>query len=113
MYAYIIGLRLGEKVYLKSDDEKTEFAPLANWKPTPIRDFILITLFNRSEKFEKFSFDWLSLENGSEEHVSNFITMLVREMEAYANRGFMYLQDKWDNENYIFSSPFCFCRYSE
>lgn len=80
MYAYIIGLRLGEKEYLKSDDEKTEFAPLANWKPTPIRDFILITLFNRSEKFEKFSFDWLSLENGSEEHVSNFITMLVREM---------------------------------
>ena len=42
MYAYIIGLRLGEKVYLMSDDEKTEFAPLANWKPTPIRDFILI-----------------------------------------------------------------------
>ena len=34
--------------------------------------------------------------------------MLVREMEAYANRGFMYLQDKWDNENYIFSSPFVF-----
>ena len=59
MYAYIIGLRLGEKEYLKSDDEKTEFAPLANWKPTPIRDFILITLFNRSEKFEKFCFDWL------------------------------------------------------
>ena len=83
-----------------------EFAPLSHWKPTPIRDFILITLFNRSEKFEKFSFDWLSLENGPEEHVSNFITMLVREMEAYANRGFMYLQDKWDNENYIFSSPF-------
>lgn len=108
MYAYIIGLRLGEKEYLKSDDEKTEFAPLANWKPTPIRDFILITLFNRSEKFEKFSFDWLSLENGSEEHVSNFITMLVREMEAYANRGFMYLQDKWDNENILFSSPFVF-----
>ena len=28
------------------------------------------------------------------------------ELEATANRGFMYLQDKWDNENYIFSSPF-------
>lgn len=108
MYAYIIGLRLGEKKPLKRDDEKVEFAPIGQWKPAPIRDFILITLLNRTEKFENFSWTWLSLENGSEEHVGNFIAMLVREMEAYANYGLSYLQDKWDNENYLFSSPFVF-----
>lgn len=108
MYAYIIGLRLGEKIPLTADDDKTDFAPISNWKPAPIRDFILITLLNRSEKFDSFSWDWLSLENGSEEHVGNFVTMLVREMEAYANRGLIYLQNKWDNEKILFNSPFVF-----
>lgn len=108
MYAYIIGLRLGEKAPLSSTDEKIDFAPISNWKPTPIRDFIIITLLNRTEKFDNYSWDWISLENGSEEHVNNFISMLVREMEAYANRGLIYLQDKWDNEKYLFSSPFVF-----
>lgn len=107
MYAYIIGLRLGEKTPLEAG-EKVEFAPISNWKPTPIRDFIIITLLNRSEKFDNFQWDWLSLENGSEEHVGNFVTMLVREMEAYANRGLIYLQDKWDNEKILFTSPFVF-----
>lgn len=107
MYAYIIGLRLGEKVSLR-DEEKTDFAPIGNWKPTAIRDFLLMTLLSRSENFDNFSWDWLSLENSSEEHVNNFVTMFVREMEAYANRGLIYLQQKWDEENYLFSSPFVF-----
>ena len=108
MYAYIIGLRLGKKTPLTSEDSKTEFAAISHWKPTPIRDFIIITLLNRSEKFENFSWNWLSLENSSEENVNNFVTMLIREMEAYANTGLIYLQDKWDNEKILFTSPFVF-----
>lgn len=34
--------------------------------------------------------------------------MLIREMEEYANTGLIYLQDKWDNENLLFTSPFVF-----
>lgn len=29
-------------------------------------------------------------------------------MEAYANTGLIYLQDKWDNEKMLFNSPFVF-----
>ena len=108
MYAYIIGLRLGKKTPLTNEDKKVEFADISHWKPTPIRDFILMTLLNRTEKFDNFSWNWLSLENSSEENVSNFITMLIREMEAYANTGLIYLQDKWDNEKMLFNSPFVF-----
>lgn len=108
MYAYIIGLRLGKKTPLTSEDKKVDFADISHWKPAPIRDFILITLLNRSEKFDNFSWEWLSLENSSEENVSNFVTILIREMEAYANTGLAYLQDKWENEKIIFSSPFVF-----
>ena len=107
MYAFIIGLRLGEKTPLGAG-EKVEFAPISHWRPAPLRDFIIITLLNRTEKFDNYQWDWLSLENGSEEHVGNFVTMLVREMEAYANRGLIYLQDKWDNEKILFTSPFVF-----
>lgn len=67
-----------------------------------------MTLLNRTEKFDNFSWNWLSLENSSEENVSNFVTMLIREMEAYANTGLIYLQDKWDNEKMLFNSPFVF-----
>ena len=107
MYAYIIGLRLGEKTPLDCPD-KTDFAPIGNWKPTQIRDFILISLLNRSESFENASWNWLGLENGAEEHIQLFVTMLVREMESYANTGLIYLQNKWDNENFLFTSPFVF-----
>lgn len=34
--------------------------------------------------------------------------MLVREMEEYANTGLIYLQNKWNNENLLFTSPFVF-----
>lgn len=107
MYAYVIGLRLGKKTPLPST-EKAEFAPIGNWKPAPIKDFILITLLNRCEEFDGFQWDWLSLENATEEQIQIFVTMLVRDMEAYANTGLIYLQDKWDNENVLFTSPFVF-----
>lgn len=107
MYAYIIGLRLGRKTPLDCA-EKLDFAPISNWKPSQIRDFILITLFNRSEKFENGPWNWIGLENGAEEHVKAFAAMLIREMEEYANTGLIYLQEKWDNEKIKFTSPFVF-----
>ena len=107
MYAYIIGLRLGKKTPLDCA-EKCDFAPLGNWKPSSIRDFILVTLLNRSEKFDNASWEWLGLENGADEHVQVFVSTLIREMEAYANTGLIYLQDKWDKENIMFSYPFVF-----
>ena len=112
MYAYIIGLRLGKKTPLPTT-EKSDFAPIGNWKPSPIKDFILITLLNRSEKFEGFQWDWISLDNATEDQIQIFVSMLVRDMEAYANTGLQYLQDKWDNENLLFTSPFVFAEILE
>lgn len=107
MYAYIIGLRLGKKISIPQGDEKVEFAEFRSWKPEPVRDFILITLLNRTKEF-RYSWDWSELENSSDDDVSNFVVMLIREMEAYANAGLIYLQEKWDNEKILFNSPFVF-----
>ena len=108
MYAFIIGLRLGKKTPFTQSDEKTDFAPIANWKPSQIRDFILISLLNRCDEFDDFNWNWLSLEEASEENISIFVSSLIHEMEGYANTGLIYLQDKWDNERFIFTSPFVF-----
>lgn len=109
MYAYIIGLRLGKKTPFQQKETKTEFAPISYWKPAPVRDFIIITLLNRVDKFDDYKWDWLSLENASEENVNNFVTMLVHEMESYANTGFEYLQKKWDEEkSTTFTQPTVF-----
>lgn len=107
MYAYIIGLRLGRKTPLNCK-ERIEFAPIGQWKPTQIRDFILITLLNRTESFENGPWNWIGIENASEDTIKIFTAMLQRELEEYANTGLIYLQDKWDNEKLLFSSPFVF-----
>ena len=102
MYACIIGVRLGAPKYLEKGETSVEFAPIFKWKPTKVRDFVLMLIFNRTKDF---GYEWMNLEDASEETISNFITAFNRELEGYANRGFEYLQDKWDNEKVIFNSP--------
>ena len=67
-------------------------------------------LLNKSEEFE---FTWMELENASEEGINTFVTELIRQMEGFANAGFEYLQDKWDNENMKFRNPFVFVNFLE
>lgn len=102
MYACIIGVRLGSPKYLERGEPSVEFAPINKWKPNKVRDFVVMLMFNRSQNF---NFDWIDLENASDEIITSFISNLNKEMEGYANRGLEYLQNKWDNEKVVFNSP--------
>ena len=94
---------------MPANEQKLEFDPIGKWKPAPIRDFIIITLFNRSEQFDSYKWSWLYLADSSKENVDNFITALIREMEGYANTGLEYLQKKWDEEKTtLFTLPSVF-----
>jgi hypothetical protein len=79
---------------------------------TSVRDFILMLLLNDTEKYS-VPYSWLELENTNEETIDNFIAELFRQMEGYANAGFEYLQNKWDNENMKFRNPFVFVNLLE
>ena len=105
MYACVISVRLGQPKYLEPQEEKYEFAVMSKWKPTPIRDFIVMMMLNRSESF---GYKWMDLENADENMVGNFIRSLEKEMEGYANAGFEYLYQKWEKERATFSSPTIF-----
>lgn len=109
MYAFIIGYKLGVSKPLESG-ERVGFNDFVDFKPTPIRDFVLMLLLNKSEEF---GFKWIELENASEDTINTFVTELIRQMEGYANAGFEYLQNKWDNENMKFRNPFVFVNFIE
>jgi hypothetical protein len=110
MYAFIIGYKLGTPKYIQGSDKTDDFFVFSNWKPTSIRDYIIMLLLNNSEGF---GFKWIELENASEDTINYFVTELIRQMEGYANAGFEYLQNKWDNENMKFRNPFVFVNFIE
>ncbi|MCL2311149.1 MAG: hypothetical protein FWC41_01480 [Firmicutes bacterium] len=110
MYAFIIGYKLGKQNFIKANEKTSDFFVFSQWSPIAIRDYIVMLLLNKSEDF---GFKWIELENAGEEAINTFITEFIRQMEGYANAGFEYLQNKWDNENMKFRNPFVFVNFLE
>lgn len=105
MYAFFIGYRMRKRVAMPPIKESTDFVTLIEWKPAPIKDFIVMLLMNESEEW---GFKWIELENANEEMIETFVVELIRRMEEYANAGFEYLQDKFDHEKVEFQDPFVY-----
>lgn len=105
MYACIIGVRLGRPKYFEAQEATTEFAVMYKWKPTQIRDYIIMMMLNRSGSF---GYEWIDLENADDEAIAKFLRALENEIEGYANAGFDYLFKKWQEERISFSSPTVF-----
>lgn len=105
MYACIIGVRLGEPKYFEPGEHTWEFAPMFKWKPELMRDYIIMMMLNRTNDY---GYTWMDLENASDEDIEKFSHLLEKEIEGYANRGFEYLQKKWDEERVKFQNPYIF-----
>ena len=105
MYACIIGVRLGKPKYFEPQEATTEFAVMYKWKPTQIRDYIIMMMLNRSGSF---GYEWIDLENADDETIAKFLRSLENEIEGYANAGFDYLYKKWQVERISFSSSTVF-----
>ena len=105
MYACIIGVRLGRPKYFEAQEATTEFDVMYKWKPTQIRDYIIMMMLNRSGSF---GYEWIDLENADDEAIAKFLRTLENEIEGYANAGFDYLFKKWQEERISFSSPTVF-----
>lgn len=100
MYAFLLGLRLGEKK--PAEHKGRDFAQIGMWKPGPLKDFILLALFNRTSEM---GYSWMDLDGAKHDEIEQFLKVFQKEMEGYANRGLAYLQDKFDNEKYLFEDP--------
>ena len=105
MYACVIGLRLGAPKYLETNEKSWEFALMNKWKPTQIRDYVIMMLFNRSNDY---GYDWMDLEDANDETIMTFLRAFEREIEGYANRGLEYINNIWVNQRVRFESPTIF-----
>lgn len=105
MYACIIGMRLGAPKYLEANEKSWEFALMNKWKPTQIRDYVIMMLFNRSKDY---GYDWMVLEDANDETIMTFLRAFEREMEGYANRGLEHINNLWVNQRVRFESPTIF-----
>lgn len=110
MYAFIIGYKLGKQNFIQGNEKANDFFVFSQWSPIAIRDYVVMLLLNKSEDF---GFKWIELENASAEGIDTFVTEFIRQMEGYANAGFEYLQDKWDNEKIEFQDSFVFVNFLE
>ena len=113
MYAFMIGYKLKkgaltDDCFIGKGESTFDIVPLSNWKPSPIRDFIIMMLLNESEEFGA---RWSDLDDADEDAIRVLVIEMVKRLEAYANVGFAYLKEKWDNERYEFNDPFVFVNF--
>lgn len=110
MYAFIVGYKLQKKIFIEKNEASRDFFVFSQWNPIAIRDYIVMLLLNESEEY---GFSWIELEDAGTETINAFVTEFIRQLEGYANAGLDYLQNKWDNNNMLFRSPFVFVRILE
>ena len=106
MYAFMVGYHLGECTPISGNGEARDFAPIANWKPIELVDYIQMLILSEPE--EKLGFKWLDLDTMDDDRVRDCISTMMRRIEGYANTGLAYIQKKYDEDKEAFKSPFVF-----
>lgn len=106
MYAFMIGYKMGQCTPIAGGGETKDFAPIVNWKPIDLVNYILMLIF--SEDRDKIGFSWIELEDMSDEECKSSITTIVRRIEGYANTGFEYLYKRFTESKNEFSDPFVY-----
>ena len=106
MYAFMIGYHLGVCNPIKGSGETRDFAPISQWKPMEISDYVLMLVLSESD--EKLGFKWSDLETMTDDQCRGAISAIVQRIEGYANAGLNYIQHKFDEEKDGFRSPMVF-----
>jgi hypothetical protein len=105
VYAFFIGLKINSRIELASGSNAKKFVEIAGWKSaSPLIDFLLLTIFSRSEEI---GFDWNDLEDMDAKELTEVVRKIITFIEEYAYGGLDYLknkfdQDELDNSQYLF-----------
>lgn len=106
IYAFFIGVHRNERITLPSRESTTDFLELGKWKPDSIVHFILLTLFSNNKELGISL--WNDLEDMEENDIDSFVRTLIKSIEEYANAGFSYLQNRFDEDRNVFNEPYVF-----
>jgi len=105
IYAFYLGLKIRSRIELASGSNAKKFVEIAGWKSSsPLIDFLLLTIFSRSDEI---GFDWNELEDMEEKELAEVVRKVVVFIEEYAYGGLDYLKNKFDsgqldNSQYLF-----------
>ncbi|UZD21799.1 hypothetical protein [Algoriphagus halophytocola] len=105
VYAFFIGLKIDSRIELASGSNAKKFVAISGWKSaSPLIDFLLLTIFSRSEEI---GFDWNKLEDMEEKELAEVVRKIITFIEEYAYGGLDYLKNKFDrgeldNSQYLF-----------
>ena len=106
IYAFFYGLYQNEKVYLEKEDVKATFGqPIQYWGNVHTIDrkqFSDIQYYIFTALIAESDLDLLELENADEQKVEIAVKSLIKDMEAYANGGFILIQEKFIEDKAFF-----------
>jgi len=95
VYAFFLGLKIGSRIELASGSNAKKFVEIAGWKSSsPLIDFLLLTIFSRSDEI---GFDWNELEDMEEKDLAEVVRKIITFIEEYAYGGLDYIKNKFDN----------------
>jgi hypothetical protein len=105
VYAFYMGLRINSRIELAAGSNAKKFVEIAGWKSaSPLIDFLLLTIFSRSEEI---GFDLNELEDMELNELTEVVRKIITFIEEYAYGGLDYLRQKFDqgeldNSQYLF-----------
>jgi len=95
VYAFYLGLKIDSRIGLASGSSAKKFAEIAGWRQaSPLIDFLLLTIFSRSDEI---GFDWNELEDMEEKELAEVVRKIITFIEEYAYGGLEFLKNKFDN----------------
>lgn len=95
VYAFFLGLKIDRKIELVTGNNAKKFVEIAGWKSSsPLIDFLLLTIFSRSDEI---GFNWNDLEDMDEKELTEVVRKIITFIEEYAYGGLDYIKNKYDN----------------
>ena len=98
MYATLLGLKNDYRVPINPNTKKEKFIEIKSWQPSDLADYVIMSLFAKSE------IDFNELENKDDKEVEKEILNLRKLMEEYANGGFDKIRAKLESDPSFFDN---------
>ena len=95
VYSFFLGLKIDRRIELVSGSNAKKFVEIGGWKSnSPLIDFLLLTIFSRSDEI---GFKWNDLEDMDEKDLTEVVRKIITFIEEYAYGGLDYIKNKYDN----------------
>lgn len=98
MYAFFLGVRNENRIPFAQQTKKTKFIEIKSWQPSDLADYVVMGALALS------NIDFFELEQMEVTEVESELSNIRVIIEEYANGGFEFLKNKFDNDPDFFAN---------